>query len=158
MQYINPFSLLNIKSDNLADVNNAIINRAKRKLLAEIELSDDNTTDYYGYELTKSDCIRVIDELDNKDKKEFHFYINQNEHLNNFLSTRSLSFFENYKIDSIYKLPEFLDFISPYFCEQYDKILSENYKTGNEKAVNLPLFSETQESNGVSREWKNQHA
>jgi len=139
MHYINPFELLEIKSDNLSEINSSIIRRAKKNLLAEIELSGTITISRNGSEITKSDCIRAIDELDNNDKKEFHFFIYQNESLNNFLSDGSLDFFKSYKIESIYKLPEFIDFISLFFVQQYGKQLSKNFKNNNLENVKLIL-------------------
>jgi hypothetical protein len=130
MQYINPFELLKIKLDNLSAIDGTIIKKAKRKLLSEIELNDIGTILYHGIGLTKADCLQTIDDLDNKDKKEFHFFIFQNKYLNNFISEGKLDFFDNYKVESIYKLPEFLDFISPFFSEQYDKLLVLNFKSG----------------------------
>lgn len=140
MQYINPYELLNLTADNLSSVDSSTVSKAKRKLLAEIELNDNNSIRHNGCELTKSDCLRAIDDIDNPDKKEFHYFIYQNEHLNKFLTSGKLSFFDNYQFESIYKLPDFLDFISPFFCEQYDKVLSENYKTGNKEAVKKILL------------------
>lgn len=139
MHYINPYELLEINTDNLPDVDSSTINKAKRKLLAEIELSDSNTIIHGGVELNKGDCLKAIDDLDNRDKKEFHFFIYQHKHLRRFLTKGKLSFFENYQAESIYKLPEFLEFISQYFTEQYDKILLENYKQWNIEAVSKIL-------------------
>lgn len=124
MHYINPFNLLNIQSENLSDIDSSTIRRAKKSLLADIELSDNDTIEHHGIELTKSDCIRIVDDLDNKDKKEFHFFIAQNPDLNSFLTKGDLTFFHNYKVESIYKLNDFIDFISPYFTQQYAKALS----------------------------------
>lgn len=133
MQYINPFELLNIQTENLSDIDSSTIRRAKNNVIADIELSDSKIIDFRGFDLTKSDCIRVIDELDNNDKKEFHFFIFKNSSLNSFLTKGDSQFFNTYKVESIYKLPEFLDFISPYFADQYDKLLFSNYKKGNRK-------------------------
>ena len=135
MQYINPFELLNLKTDDLSAIDTKLINKAKRQLLTEIELSDTNTIKHNGIELTKSDCIRAIDDLDNKDKREFHFFIFQNKYLKEFLSECKIGFFENYKAESIYKLPEFLNFISPFFTKQYDKLLALNFKSGHTENV-----------------------
>jgi hypothetical protein len=130
MQYINPFDLLEITSDNLSTIDGTIIKKAKRKLLSELELNDIGTIQYHGIGLTKADCLQAIDDLDNKDKKEFHFFIFQNVHFNKFITEGKLDLFENYKVESIYKLPEFLDFVSPFFSEQYDKLLAQNIKLG----------------------------
>ena len=135
MRYINPFDLLELETVDLSTITASIVNKAKRKLLVEIELSDTNTIKHNGIELTKSDCIRAIDDLDNKDKREFHFFIFQNKYLKEFLSECKIGFFENYKAESIYKLPEFLNFISPFFTKQYDKLLALNFKSGHTENV-----------------------
>lgn len=146
MQYINPFDLLGITTENLSEVNSYSINKSKRKLIAEIELSDTNTIVHNGVELNKGDCIKIIDELDNKDFKEFHFFIYGNLTLKKFLTTGDIGFFENFQTESIYNLPEFLDFISPFFSQQYDRILFDNYKHANQKNLikllaNKPIVS-----------------
>jgi hypothetical protein len=131
MQYINPFELLDITTTNPSNMDGVTVNKAKRKLLAEIDLSDTNTIQYKGIELSKSDCIRITDDLDNKDKYEFHLFILQDKYLNEFLCKGSLLFFDNFRFEYIYKQSEFLDFISPYFSEKYDNLLFENFKRKN---------------------------
>ena len=131
MQYINPFELLNITSNNLNEVSNIDIIKAKRKLIAEIELSDNHTFSYSGIELNKGDCLKAIDDLDIHLKKEFHFNIFQNIPLDRFLTKGDPEFFYNYQSESIYKDPKFIDFISGYFSAQYNKVLSENFKKSN---------------------------
>jgi len=151
MRYINPFDLLNIQSENLSDIDSSTIRRAKKKLLADIELSDNNTIDHNGIELTKSDCIRAVDDLDHKNKNEFHYFIFKNPDLNSFLTSGDLRFFKTYKSESIYKLSEFLEFISPFFTFQYAKQLSLNYKKRNIDNVKL-LLSIKPITNEASRE------
>ena len=115
MQYINPYDLLSITILNLSDIDSKTVLREKRRLLHEIELSDTASLNYEGFELTKADCIRAVDELDDRNKREFHFFIFKNKPLNAFLTKGNTIFFDRYQAESIYKLPEFLDFISPYF-------------------------------------------
>lgn len=129
--YINPIELLNLDTDILSGVEGFTIRKAKKTLLAEIELSDNDTITHNGFELTKSDCLRAIDDLDHKDKTDFHLFIYDNTDLNNFLTTGDLNFFRTFKTESIYKLPDFIDFISPYFSVQYAKALSRSFKTNN---------------------------
>ena len=69
MHYINPFKLLNIQADNLSEIDPLTIRKAKKILLANIELSDNEAIDYNGVEITKSVCLSIIDELDDKNKK-----------------------------------------------------------------------------------------
>lgn len=134
MHYINPIDLLNLKQESFA-FDNLLIKRAKKTLLAEIELSDSETINHSGIELTKSDCLRAIDELDHKDKRDFHLFIYQNKDLNNFLTRGDLAFFQTYMVESIYKLKDFVDFISPYFSEQYARALSKNFKNNQTTKV-----------------------
>lgn len=159
MHYINPFELLEITPDNLSDVDSATIKRAKKKLLAEIELSETDTIIHQDIELSKSDCIRAIDDLDNKDKSEFHFFIYQHKHLKRFLTSGKMSFFDNYQVESIYKSSEFLDFISQFFSEQYDKILLDNFKKWNQQAV-LKILSVKPITNDAffDKSYKSTHA
>jgi len=136
MNYINPYELLNLSSTTLSDIDSAKIRKAKTALYHQIDLtiSENNSIghiDYRGIHLTKADCIKTIDDLDDKNKKEFHFFIYQNKTLNDFLCSGNISFFDNYKIESIYSLPEFIDFISPYFSEQYNKRLSDYFEKWN---------------------------
>ena len=131
MHYINPYELLKFTADNLSEIDSKAIIKEKKKLLQEIELSDTDSIIYSGIDVTKADCIRAIDDIDDKNKREFHFFIYQNKPLNNFLTNSSMLFFDRYQAESIYKLPEFLDFISPYFAIQYDKILSDSFNNQN---------------------------
>lgn len=124
MQYINPIEILGLS--NVADttsIDNEIVKKAKRKLFADIDLSDNGLFEYYGLQLTKGDCEKVIDDLTNNDLKEFYLYLTSNKKLNNFLVNGNDAVFINFKQDSIFKLPEFVKFISPYFAPKFDKAL-----------------------------------
>jgi hypothetical protein len=140
MQYINPFELLNIQTENLSDIDSSTIRKAKNNLLADIELSDNKTIHFKGFDLLKSDCIRIVDELDNNDKKEFHYFIAQNINLYLFLTKGDLTFFNKFKVESIYKLDDFIDFISPYYTKQYSKALSNNYRKQRIKNIKCLLL------------------
>lgn len=124
MQYINPVEILELSNTiDAASIDNEIIKKAKRKLFADIDLSDSGLYNYNGLLLTKGDCERAIDELTNNDFKEFYLYLLNNKKLNTFLINGNDEVFNNFKQDSIYKLPEFVKFISPYFAPKFDKAL-----------------------------------
>jgi len=124
MQFINPIEILGLsKVTEITSIDNEIVKKAKRKLFAEIDLSDNGLIDYYGIQITKGDCENAIDELNDSDFKEYYFYLTTNKELNAFLANGNDSLFSNFKHDSIYKLPEFIKFISPYFAHQFDKAL-----------------------------------
>lgn len=124
MQYINPIEILGLSSvADTTSIDNEIVRKAKRKLFADIDLSDNGLFEYYGLQLTKGDCEKVIDDLTNNDLKEFYLYLASNKKLNNFLVNGYDAVFINFKQDSIFKLPEFVEFISPYFAPKFDKAL-----------------------------------
>lgn len=129
MQYINPVEILQLS--NVADssqIDSDTIKKAKRRLFADIDLSDDGHYDYYGLQLSKGDCEKAIDELSNNDLKEFYLYLTSNKKLNEFLVNGNESVFDSFKQDSIFKLPDFINFISPYYTPKFDKALSSAFE------------------------------
>lgn len=129
MQYINPIEILQLSY--LADssqIDNDTIKKAKRRLFADIDLSDDGHFNYYGLKLSKGDCEKAIDELSNNDLKEFYLYLTSNRKLNEFLVNGNENVFSSFKQDSIFKLSDFVKFISPYYTLKFDKALSSAFE------------------------------
>ena len=129
MQYINPVEILQLS--NVADssqIDSETIKKAKRRLFADIDLSDNGHYDYYGLQLSKGDCEKAIDELSNNDLKEFYLYLTSNKKLNEFLVNGNENVFNSFKQDSIFKLPVFVNFISPYYAPKFDKALSNAFE------------------------------
>jgi hypothetical protein len=125
MQYINPVEILQLS--NVADssqIDSDTIKKAKRRLFADIDLSDDGHFNYYGLKLSKGDCERAINELSNNDLKDFYLYLTSNKKLNEFLVNGNENVFSSFKQDSIFKLQDFVNFISPYYAPKFDKALS----------------------------------
>ena len=132
MQYINPIEIL--KLSNVADssqIDSDTIKKAKRRLFADIDLSDDGHYNYYGLKLSKGDCEKAINELSNKDLKEFYLYLISNIKLNEFLVNGNEILFDSFKQDSIFNLPDFVNFISPYYAQKFDKALSCAFEDEN---------------------------
>ena len=135
MNYINPIEILELQTTDIASLDNSIIKKAKRKLYANIDLSDHGHLAYKGIEITKTDCEKVIDELENSNSLEFYTHLSNNRTLNDFLVNGNETIFESFKQESIYKLPEFVKFISPFFAQRFDKALlnaftdNDEYKT-----------------------------
>jgi len=129
MQYINPLEILQLA--NMADssqIDSDTIKKAKRRLFADIDLSDEGHFNYYGLKLSKGDCESAIDELSNNDLKEFYSYLTSNKKLNEFLVNGNENLFGSFKQDSIFKLPDFVNFISPYYTIMFDKALSSAFE------------------------------
>ena len=130
MTFTNPFELLELDFHD-----KEAIKKAKRRKLAEFDLSDDGTIEVGTQKVIKSDFIRVTDELDNPDKVEFYLFVKGNPRLNAFLTMGDTSFFTNYRQESIFSDADFISFISPYFAEQYNKVLLQAFNDDN-----LPLL------------------
>lgn len=130
--YVNPIEILCLSNViDTASIDNEIVKKAKRKLFADIDLSDNGVFEYYGLQLTKGNCEKAIDELTNNDFKEFYRYLANNKPLNEFLASGKEAIFKNFKQDSIFKLPEFVKFISPYFAPKFDKALLTAFEDHN---------------------------
>ncbi len=136
MVYINPIEILELQKEHVNSIDSNVIRRAKRKLFAEIDLSDNGLLNYYEQKLTKSDCERAIDELEDSNKFEFYFHLASNIELNSFLANGNNGFLIKPKQESIYKLPEFINFISPYFTIKIDNLLLKSFQNKD-----LDLFS-----------------
>ncbi|MEI6313084.1 MAG: hypothetical protein WCP57_12555 [Bacteroidota bacterium] len=139
MQYINPLEILGLSNaTDSSSIDNEIVKKAKRKLFADIDLSDNGLFEYYGLQLTKGDCEKVIDELSKKELQDFYSYLLSNKKLNIFLVNGDVELFTNFQQDSIFKLPEFVNFLSPYFAPKFDKALLsafENDRTDHTRAI-----------------------
>jgi hypothetical protein len=130
--YVNPIEILGLSNaTDTTSIDNEIVKKAKRKLFADIDLSDNGQFEYYGLQLTKGNCEKAIDELTNNENKEFYLYLANNNSLNEFLAIGKEAIFKNFKQDSIFKLPEFVKFISPYFAPKFDKALLVAFENDN---------------------------
>jgi hypothetical protein len=130
--YVNPIEILGLSNaTDTTSIDNEIVKKAKRKLFADIDLSDNGVFEYYGLQLTKGNCEKAIDELTNNDFKEFYLYLANNKPLNEFLASGKETIFKNFKQDSIFKLTEFVKFISPYFAPRFDKALLTAFENDN---------------------------
>jgi len=136
MIYINPIEILELKDKEVNEIDSSIIKKSKRRLFADIDLSDSGFYEYNGQKLTKSDCERAIEELEDKNKIEFYSHLSTNLELNKFLANGSNELLNSLKQESIYKLPEFVDFISPFFSAKIDHILLKSFQNKD-----LELFS-----------------
>ena len=128
MNYINPIEILELQAVDIESIDNSVIKKAKRILFADIDLSDDGHLNYKGNKLTKSDCEKAIDGIECKNKMEFYSYLANNTPLNNFLVNGDCELFNCFKQESIYKLPEFIEFISHYYSVRLDRALLNLFK------------------------------
>jgi len=133
MNYINPIEILELETAEIAAIDNSVIKKAKRKLFADIELSDNGHLNYKGLSLTKTDCEKVIDDLENSNSLEYYSHLASNKLLNDFLVNGNEKIFESFKQESIYQLPEFVKFISPFFAPKFEKAILKAFTEEDEE-------------------------
>jgi hypothetical protein len=143
MQYINPIEILGLtNTTEIKTIDNEVVKKAKRKLFADIDLSDDGLYEYNGLKLTKGDCEKAINDFTNNKLTEFYLYLASNNKLNKFLVNGNEVVFANFKVDSIFNLPEFINFISPFFAPKFDKSLLKAFENEDvEKTKSILKFS-----------------
>ena len=134
MNFINPFDLLEI------DVTDSdTIKKAKRRKLNEIELND-GFLEIGNQKISRSEFIKLVDELDDNKTKNMYFFIKRDIHLNKLLLNNDVRFFFLYQPHKAYQNQDFINFISPYFAESFSQLLLKAFETGNSSHVNK-LFS-----------------
>ncbi len=139
MNYINPIEILELKDMDVSAIDSSVIKKAKRRLIANIELSDDGFLDYRGEKLTKSDCEGAIDLLEDNDNKEYLIHLASNEHLNAFLANGNQEILNSFNAESIYKLPEFVAFVSPYVSARLNRILLKSFQSSDSELLSKAL-------------------
>jgi hypothetical protein len=132
--FINPFDLLEIETTD-----SDTIKKAKRRKLADIELND-GFLEIGNQKVSRSEFIKLVDELDDNKTKNMYFFIKRDAHLNKLLLNNDVRFFFLYQPHKAYQNQDFINFISPYFAESFSQLLLKAFKTGNSSHVNK-LFS-----------------
>jgi tetratricopeptide (TPR) repeat protein len=130
--YLNPFEVLQIEpGDGDKELDIKIIQRAKKRLLQEIDLNDGKVSWLNDFHLDKSKAIIIDEDLLQPHKRLFHSQIFKNTQLLRFLTLGELDHFF-YRNDPVIietltfldREPDFRRFISKPFAHQYNTILT----------------------------------
>ncbi|WP_019989818.1 hypothetical protein [Rudanella lutea] len=143
MQYINPIELFFLQNVDPSTITTQDIRKARKKLIAELSLSDSDTIQYRGISLNKSDIEDITSLLEDPDNLKAYHFLSNFPTLNSFLATGQLNYFSSNKSQHP-PLPVSLDFIeklvSPFFAEQFNKALTTAFNGGDFVTVQK-LFS-----------------
>jgi tetratricopeptide (TPR) repeat protein len=130
--YLNPFEAMEIpqlESPDLLEVKT--IQRAKKRLLQEIELNDGKVSWLEDYALDKARALALEDELLDQSKRAFHWAVFQNKPLLRFLTRGEIEhflysdgYFPQHTLELLDEEPELRCFLSKPFANQYNLILS----------------------------------
>lgn len=132
MEYINPLELLEVNS-----MDSKGIKKAKRRKLAEIELSDNEYIEFQNRKITKSDFLRIVNELDNSEKASFYAYLKSDRGMSNFLSQGDLGVFEQDFNNRFYQKQEFKEFITPFFAQKFSEVFKNAYQRNDSYQIKL---------------------
>lgn len=120
MQYISPLSLTGTLEDSALDKKS--LQLAKKKMLAELELTGNDSITINGRELTKNDILVFFDTLQQSTDLTYHAAIANDPVLLNFLEKNELQFGDWFKKEELYEDPAFLEWISPYYYESFTRL------------------------------------
>jgi hypothetical protein len=136
MRYVSPFQELGIAADGNLDKSD--LNLAKKRLLAELDLSSKSTILRGAVEMTKNDIINQFDKLNSIKNWDFHRLVLADKSLLEFVQNRKWEAKNHLLKEPKYDNPEFVEFISPYFYESYKSLIIKNIaerNTNNLKAI-----------------------
>lgn len=130
--YLSPFETLQIaKVENAETLDVKTIQRAKKRLLQEIELNDGKVSWLDDYALDKSRALALEDEILNESKRHFHSAVFENMPLLRFLTRGDIEhflysddYFPQRSLELLDEEPEFRAFLSKPFANQYNLVLS----------------------------------
>jgi len=126
MGYYSPFHFLPADID-MENPDPATLQRAKKKLLAELEI-DENALGG----MTKDQMLKWFDSLNPLELK-YHHFIFHHKPLLNFLEQGSLR--PNNWYMQLHAPPEIQDFILPKIQQQYDHLITEAFRNADRDAI-----------------------
>jgi hypothetical protein len=130
--YVSPFEVLQIEAvESVEELDVKVIQRAKKRLLQEIKLNDGKVSWLADYPLDMSRALAIVDELDDKGKKQYHWAVFQNKRLLGFLTRGDIrhflyadDYFPHETLELLDEEPEFRAFLSKPFARQYNLVLT----------------------------------
>jgi tetratricopeptide (TPR) repeat protein len=130
--YLNPFDVLQLEpEDDYDSVDPKVIQRAKKKLLQELELNEGKVGWLDDQTVDKSRALTIDDELLDEAKRTYHLTVARNKRLSRFLTHGDVGHFlyadDYFPVDALALLDEddgFRAFLSKPFAAQYNALLT----------------------------------
>ncbi len=137
-KYISPYSLLQIESDTAID--KSVLSLARKKMLAELDLSENQTLMIGANEFTKNDVIVFFDELSKNTDFEVHQTIYQHKQLSSFLESGTLpnniTLIDKPLSDFNH---DFIEYVSPYFSDIYNEKIKTAFAQKDNRSLTILL-------------------
>lgn len=139
MKYLNPLSFLTKMNGGPVDLrDNAALSLLRKKMLAEVELSDDKLLKADGQLFSKNDLLQFFDRLQSTQEGIYHQQIAADPVLLHFLETGEMK--GRIADHALYKDAAFLFFIAPYYEPLFTVAILNSLKH-QEVATMEALFS-----------------
>ena len=130
--YVSPFEALQIEENELPEeLDVKAVQRAKKRLLQEIDLNDGKVSWLNDHPLDKSRALTLEDELHDKTRREHHWAVFQNKRLVRFLTRGDIEhflysddYFPRETLEMLEDEPDFVAFLSKSFARQFNLVLS----------------------------------
>lgn len=145
--YMNPFQLLNPPEDaDFDELDPKAIQKLKKTLMQEIELEDGKVTWMPNVVIEKSRAIGLCDELNDDEKKYWHWEVFSNKSLLAFLTKGAHEHFlvnahesPLATIDGMEWDDDFREWLGKLFAPQFDRVLTKAIDQGNAVLVECLL-------------------
>lgn len=137
MQYIDPYALFELDVQAPEELDRARLKRAKQKVLAEFELSDDIVVTLGGHSLDKATALRLLDELEDPVMRRHHFFLHSQPDLQHFLNENKLRFLRRVPKGEQLGDKDFRKFLSKQLAPVFDRHLSEHLRQEHKPEVSL---------------------
>ncbi|MEO7311707.1 MAG: hypothetical protein ABIX01_14985 [Chitinophagaceae bacterium] len=142
IHYISPLLMLNLDGKTSFDKKDLLL--AKKKMLAELELSGGTTIDFKGKAFSKNDIVVFFDQLHQTEELAFHQAVAADTTLLHFLEGRGLLLLHRFAQQPLYLQAAFIEWISPWFAFAFSKAAKECFKKSDTEGWNylmsLPLM------------------
>ncbi|HEY9261602.1 hypothetical protein [Chitinophaga sp.] len=139
MKYLNPLAFLTKMNGGPVDLrDNAALSLLRKKMLAEVELSDDKLLQFDEQLFSKNDLLQFFDRLPSSSELFYHEQITADPVLLHFLETGEMQ--RQLADQAIYKDSDFLLFIAPYYEPLFTVAILNSLKQ-QDMATMKALFS-----------------
>ncbi len=123
MKYIDPYDFLKLNVSSPAEVNLAVLAEAKQKLLADFELSTDEKLVWQDVELSKSEAIAILEQLEDPILREDHWKIRQLPGMRILLRDHKLSGMLKAELEQLHSQPSLRALVLPLMVAAFSQVL-----------------------------------
>ncbi len=129
MEYFSPFNLPGLQ--DIENFDGSKVKQAKRLVLAEFELNNNENIVLDGQEISKDQALKILEGLNDEKIANYHFEIKKQKDLLDFLERSIIPANPSYQNNEKMNEDGFLKFVAPYFAFKYNKLISEAYSNEN---------------------------